>query len=343
MTVLKALKHQVKRRLALRAEPDPILIDLASASGALVYPCSVLRNPTAPNDGSLYYVIWREGGGLFSILASVLGHLRLAMALGAVPVVDMQNFPSVYRENEPVHGSMNVWDYYFEPVSTCTLNQVYESANVLVSDGSYPAGTTMSVSSDPSLLDIFDSRIRINERTQVALTSRRNAVKVGQRTLGIHFRGQEMRTAVSHPFPPTLPQVMTRARRLLASGEFDQIFLVTEGREYAEVFSREFGELVVYADNYRAHRSNAYREYPRPQHKYLLGLEVLTDMLLLSECGGLISGSSNVSEMAILLSRGRYRVNIQIRNGTNSANRILASQLWNAKSRLPPKFGGFLP
>jgi hypothetical protein len=278
---------------------------------------------------------------MFSILSSVLGHLRIAQTLGATPVIDFENFPSTYSEPDPVGGTRNAWEYYFQPVSPFSLDEAYGSAKVLVCDGGHPRGTTMSVSGDPTLLEVFDKHVVLNASTRDYLDARLAEDLVGSNTLGIHYRGQEMRTARSHPFPPTLSQVFRSATCCLDAGTFERIFLLTEGAEYAEAFTQEFGDLVRFTGSYRAFKANAYTTYPRSQHKYLLGLEVLTDMLLLSECGGLISGSSNVSEMAILLNRGRYRVNHQIRNGTNSANPFLAPFLWRAKDLLSPRFGGF--
>lgn len=53
------------------------------------------------NKNKLFYVIKRfHGGGLFSNLLFVLNHLIHANKLGAVPIVDMENFTNLYSEKK---------------------------------------------------------------------------------------------------------------------------------------------------------------------------------------------------------------------------------------------------
>ena len=295
----------------------------------------------ARNSDALFYVIWREGGGFFSILSSVLGHLQIAERLGAIPVVDMQNFPSTYSDRAPVNGSLNAWTYYFEPVSDVDLDEVYESTNFLVCSGRHPGGVTTNMSTDVGLLTTFDKFIRLNAATQSHVDNVAADIHPDSRTLGVHYRGHEQRTAPAHPYPPTLGQVIPLVRKILDESDFDRIFLVTEGQEYLDAFKKAFGERLHYTEGARGYKKNAYLEYPRPLHMFHLGLEVLTDTLLLSTCGGIVSGNSNVSEAAILLSRGGYRVNYQIDLGLNSNRRFRARYLWSMKSLLPQRLGGF--
>ena len=123
--------------------------------------------------------------------------------------------------------------------------------------------------------------------------------------------------------------------------DFDRVFLVTEGQEYLRKFKKSFGHRLQYSQACRPYRRNAYRYYPRPLHMYRLGLEVLSDAIILSRCGGLVSGNSNVSEAAIMLNRGRYRVNHQILLGMNSSDALKARFLWRTKCFLPEVAGGF--
>ena len=150
-----------------------------------------------------------------------------------------------------------------------------------------------------------------------------------------------MRNAPHHPMPPTESQVFRRVDYCLDQLGFDRIFLVSDHEEYVESFSRRYGDRLRYLDVARSGKSDIYHEYPRPMHRYLLGLEVLTETHLLSECGGLISGYSGVSEMADVLSRGKYRHLEKIWNGRVRGGRFGAKYLWSYRSRMPPFVGGF--
>ena len=53
------------------------------------------------NPDKIFYVIQRTPGfGLFSNLSFVLNHIKIAKDFGFIPVVDMENFPSIYNEKK---------------------------------------------------------------------------------------------------------------------------------------------------------------------------------------------------------------------------------------------------
>ena len=289
-----------------------------------------------------YYIIWREGrrAGFFSIISSILGQIRYAESNDLIPVIDMENHPNIYNEKESILGTKNSFEYYFKSLQEETLEVVYSSGNLKLSEGRYPANFTMSISSDPTLRTLWNRYFILNEYTSDYIDDNRRNLKIDSRTLGIHFRGQEMRRAALHPLPMTLRQAISLTNEIMATGKYEKIFVVTEGSNYLKKFEKAFPGKVVSTNAFRSFIWNSYRLRVRKLHRYKLGLEILTDTILLSECGGLISGSSNVTEMAILLNDGQYAQNIQIRNGRNSANRLIAKFYWYFKYLLPINFGG---
>src|ERR1700730_324862 len=92
------------------------------------------------NPGRVFYVIWREnfGSGFFSNLSHVLCHLMIANRLGMEPIIDFENFPTLYNEDEEVQGTRNAWEYYFHQTSAVPLREIYESHHVFLCDGKYP-------------------------------------------------------------------------------------------------------------------------------------------------------------------------------------------------------------
>jgi hypothetical protein len=288
----------------------------------------------------VFYVIWRESNiaGLFSNVSLILSHLIIADSLGMEPVVDLESFPSVYNEDDEVCGTRNAWEYYFEQTSPVPLKEVYESQHVFFCDGKYPSGFNTYVSEIPESQGVFDRyvtvRPEIEESVQGWMTG------FGTRTLGVHFRGQELNRAPGHPFAPTERQILAATDRLVRERDFDRIFLVTEDERYLDLFRREFGSLVFATDSFRTRGDNAYRMHPRPLHRYLLGREVLVDASLLGRCRALVAGWSNVSEFAKLRNGGRYEGVWRIWNGWNSQNPLAALYLFGLRKRLPPRLGG---
>ena len=280
--------------------------------------------------------------GLFSLLSRVIVKLKQAEMLGFIPVVDFQNFQTVYSESEIVNGSFNVWDYYFEPVSKFKLEDIYSADTLITTTSKFPIGESQSISSDKDNWDIFNKYIKINKTTEEHLNQLRRSFEVDNNTLGVHFRGQEMRTAQLHPFPPSFEIMKNSIKGILENHEFDRIFLVTEKDKYHKQFKNYFGSRIVSLPNYRSNHKNMYKEYPRSQHLYLLGLELLADGIYLSKCGGLITSKSNVTEFSKILNGGRYKLLVNFDLGTNSPNPIVAKYNWYLKIALPNYLNKFL-
>ena len=68
---------------------------------------------------------------------------------------------------------------------------------------------------------------------------------------------------------------------------------------------------------------------------------MLTDTIVLSRCAGLLCGDSNVSEAALMLNRGQYRIVCQIDLGMNVQGEARARVMWPLKRLLPEPMGGF--
>ena len=292
------------------------------------------------NPDRVFYVIWRAPipAGFFANLSYVLCHLMVADSLGMEPVVDFENFPTLYNEEEEIQGTRNAWEYYFRQTSSVSLRELYESRHVFFCDGKWPVGFGFGVAGIPGARQAFDKYVKV-------LPDIADGVSVwmeelGTRALGIHFRGQEQRRASDHPLGPTKQQMLEVATRIIREGSFGRIFLVTEDQGYLDLFRNEFGNAVIATDSFRTRGENAYRIRPRPLHRYMLGREVLVDALLLSRCQALIASSSNVSEFAKLMNGDRYDVVWQIWNGWNSSNPIVARYLYDIRRRLPRRLGG---
>ena len=75
-----------------------------------------------------------QGLGFFSNLSFVLNHIKIAKSLGAIPIVDMYNFPTIYNEKRKILNTYNSWEYFFEQLSNYSLEEVYQSKNVIITE-----------------------------------------------------------------------------------------------------------------------------------------------------------------------------------------------------------------
>ena len=85
------------------------------------------------NPGKVFYVIQRHPGyGIFSNLTFVVNHIKIALDMGFIPIVDMENYTTIYNENKKIFNTYNSWEYYYEQVSPYSLEEVYKSMNIIV-------------------------------------------------------------------------------------------------------------------------------------------------------------------------------------------------------------------
>ena len=290
----------------------------------------------------IHYVIYSSSGGMNSILARVLGHLKIAETNGWIPFVDMERNSNYYSELEQIHGSRNVWEYYFQPVSSVSPAAVYAGGDWLDSAGRFPHEVMTPLFSDVQWIpEVWKKHIRLRPETHSAIDESEKNVYIGPEVLGIHFRGTDMRTFPGHPMPPTEKQMFRRVDAHLNDGSFTKLFLVTEAESYVQLFANRYGKRLSYLDVARQGKEDIFRSRPRKNHRYLLGLENIVETHLLSRCGGLVSGYSGMSEMAQVLSRDLKTVD-KIWNGRVPPRpKFVANRVWSYRASVPRILGGF--
>jgi len=276
-------------------------------------------------------IIRRDSGGFFSQFWTVLYQVKIARDCGLVPVVDFSQGYCEYRESFDVFGTRNPWEYYFEQIGGSLLDLAKGEEFYLTDVQSQEnlGGWRLNASTRTELQGIYKEFIKLNDRTMRHIESEVERFAIGPSTLGVHFRGRDMRYAPHHPTPMTLGQCKKRISRTLDSQDFDSILLVTEGQEYVDFFRKAFGTRLSASNSYREKNTNAYNSYPRKNHLYLLGLEALTDGQLLSLCGGLVCSKSNLSNYSIFCNNENYKTLIEVDNGLNSKSKKIARFQWN--------------
>ncbi len=291
------------------------------------------------NPKKFFYVIQRSpGAGLFSNLTFVLNHLLIAKKLNVIPIVDMENFITIYNENKKIENNYNAWNYYFEPLNNYKLKDVYQSKNVFITKKEF--------------FKNFDHKIynfKKFEKVKNLIKVKKNIVKIVEKfkknsfkkkpILGIHYRGTSYKTSAGHPYPPTKKQMIDLINNELKKFKFYKIFFCTEDKEMFETIKSNFGSKLIYYNSYRSYKDNAFKIYPRKLHRYKLGQEILIESLILASCKRFIFVQTNVSNFVRFCNP---KINCRsINNGLNSQNEYLAFYMWYLKKILPSFFFGF--
>jgi hypothetical protein len=291
------------------------------------------------NPDKTFYIIWRDyyGSGFFSNYTFVLCHLLIAKKNNFIPVVDFKNFKTLYNENEAINGTENAWNYYYEHLNQYQLEEVYKSKNVLFCDGKFPKNFSYNLTEIDGAFEI-SKEIKFNKTVERLID---DYIKIDTSYLGVHYRGKEQNLADSHPFGPTYKQIIANTKMLLKKYNLSKIYIVTEDLRVIEIFEKNFPNQVFYTNSFRTKGTNAYKLLGiRDNHRYNLGLEILRDAQLLSQCAGILYSSSNVNEYARLINNNQYKFQCEIKNGTNSNHPIYSKLKFNLIKRLPKALGG---
>lgn len=276
-----------------------------------------------------YYIIRRSelGAGFFSNYYWVLGHVVFAEKLGYIPVVDMENYKTLYSEEGPVNGETNAWNYYFENVGKEGLEEAYRSGRYVFgreramhkysgrySKGNYRFPTEKAVAFYHPIIEKY---IKIKKDILNGF-EKEYEEKFAGKTVGIHIRGTDMKNNLGHPLPAETESFFKSVKQILAEDiQIKTLFLATDENEVVRVFEKEFGKgyILVINDAFRSDEQEDNRktgihemkvENARECHKYKMGLEVLKDAWFLSKCDYLVCGHSNITNTVILWNNNRF-------------------------------------
>lgn len=298
---------------ALRNRKDKRTLRKIAGRDGLVLKCCSYGN--ANKDKCIYHISF--GGarhGFFAQFRTLLKYLAYADRFGFYPVVEWsREIP--YAEKESIHGTYNPFEYYFVQPAGISVEEMRTSYNVFSSeeihvtdfflDREIPDGENGYVISErfiERLAAVMKKYIRLNEWTEGYMQKEIGGLFGGRKTIGVHVRGSDYKGGYNnHPTIVPVGDYIRAADDMIRTGRYEQIFLATDDAQALRAFTEAFGSrLVYYTDVMRTDGdvSVAFCASERNNHKYLLGLEVLRDMLSLAACDGLVAGISQVSNCA---------------------------------------------
>ncbi len=289
-----------------------------------------------------FYIIRRSpGAGLFSNFIYVLNHLNIASSCKFYPVIDMENYTTIYNERQSINKNFNSWNYFFDLKKKIDLKKVYNNEVFFLSSNKFYKKFSHEISNN-FYRKLFNKYFKIKKSHLEFVKYFSNKYFKREKILAIHYRGTSYKTSASHPFPPTIKQSKILIKNIIKKYKFTKIFLCTEDLSYLNSIKKEFKDITIYLkDSYRSKKDDAFKNYPRKLHRYKLGKEILIESLLISKCDGFLYCNTNVSEFVKFLDNKKKIKYFLIENGFNSSNEYLAKWLWSYKNTFPKLFGGF--
>lgn len=269
--------------------------------------------------GSFYYIDMEPSySGFFADHNRLLSLLYFADYYGLKPVVKYSD-EYTYREEHPVNGTSNPFEYYFEQPAGVSPEDLKQYSGVLccrkenaalagLLNKNVKGGYGMSEEYMAELGRISQKYIRLNDTVAPVIEHAIEEMTRQKRTLGVHVRGTDFkRNYNGHPVCVTVEEYLEEAKRLYKEKGYERVFLATDDQKTIQIFQEVFGEnLSFYDDVIRSDGDETVMKstVSRENHHYLLGLEVLRDMMTLAACDGLVAGLSQVSYSARIKKKG---------------------------------------
>lgn len=297
-----------------------------------------LKNTGNKNKDKIFYVIRRSpGAGLFSNVTFVINHLKICDKYKFIPIIDMENFTTIYNEKNKVEKTFNAWEYYFEKLNKYTLKEVYQSQNVILTSPSFQTSMTLNISKNN--FNKYLKKIIIKKKfKKIAMNFCKKNFLAKDRVLGVHFRGSTYKTARGHGFPATLEEMVKQTQKLIKKYGYNKIFLITEEEKYYQSLKKIFGEKIITYPSYRMLTKDSFKVYPRKNHRYKLGKETLIETLILSKCEGITYIKSNVTTFSKNYCKFKQNDH-EMFFGHNSRNKYISRWFWYLKNYFPFIFG----
>lgn len=335
------LYRKLKKIIVLQS-PDTLFKNLNQDQRESKEPNLKIENFGKLNSDKTFYVIKRTPGtGFFSNLTFILNHLLISEKLGYIPIIDMENYKTIYNEEIRVRNTSNAWQYYFEKLNNFELTEVYKSKNVIITNNKFYTNFYYNFLENEKLKQFFTKKIKV-KKSLIKIYEKIYSNLKNKKTLGIHFRGTSYKRTPGHPFPPTKDQILICVKKIIEKEKIEKIFLATEELDYLEFFKKKFPDNLVYlGSSYRSNKNDAFKIYPRNLHRYKLGREILLETMVLSRCNTFLYSNSNVSKAVIGFNFNNSQKRYEMDNGFNTKNIFISQFLWYLKKILPQSLGGF--
>ncbi len=255
------------------------------------------------NKNRKFYVIRcpQETMGLFGVYNYVVKHLKIAENLGAEPVIDWQYYPNSSILNDSQIGKLNAWEFFFKQPSSASLQEVYHSNYVIMSNGE--GMSDLAEVDDSKELEesrrIIQKYIKLNQEMLHFIEDKYIQLDMkDKKILGVLCRGTDFTASKpkGHAICPTAEEtIQTIHEKENEWGNFDKIFLATEDEEIFQRIKEEFGERLIYCQNERISNAKGkwlnqlFEEESYWRTKEIIAKQYLGAIYLLARCDALIA------------------------------------------------------
>ena len=253
--------------------------------------------------------------GFFAAMRWILGGIYFCDKSGFLPVVKIPEDWMYYDKTMP--ADKNPFEYFFEQPANISAKQIDECSIVyecniqhcqMVEKLNGTGGATYLYTDTyvSQMSNIVEKYLKFNSNTQEILTKNLEEKGINSKILGVHVRGTDYKQNCNeHPMFIEPREYFEYIDKALES-TFEKIYLATDDTEIVQLFLEKYGtEKLIYDKNISRATGDVgvHIQEKDSANGYKMGLDVLTDMYTLANCGGLISGLSQVSLFARIFNK----------------------------------------
>ncbi len=230
-----------------------------------------------------------------------------------IPIVDIS-----YKSKTT---DQNLWEYFFVQPSGYSLNSEIENNSIIISGvDTFRPKLSMDFLTNECLIDFWREFFLKNIAYSSAIQTRFNGnleqieskIKLNN-TLGVLCRGTDyikLRPQL-HPVQPTKEYMIQRTKEKLNEFNIDDIFLVTEDKNIADLFKKTFGHRVYQVDNNQVsdYDSGYLRNHLLKSSDPILVQweKYFSNIFLLSKCHYMLASRTSGSVVAYLMASNNMK------------------------------------
>ena len=278
-----------------------------------------------------FYIAGREYPrvGLFSLFMGALGIIDTCIDKKHVPIIDFtgHEYCNYYQKNLILPNGKkteNIWEYYFEQPTNKFTSHNFTFKNIdayqnVIKNSRHPyVGPSWNKKIDyhsdsrkhySKLVKTIKVHDYILEDVNKYIDKNFKSLRVMAINIRTTDKLSELRAEGNQdPYSFSIETYVIKINELFVKYKLDKIFVCTETTNVVLELSKVFGDKCIYRDCFRSDDNNPSHTQinSRENHHYKLGLEVITDCLLMSKCTGILCWKSNVGDCAIYFSDSNY-------------------------------------
>lgn len=269
---------------------------------------------------------------LLSNYYSALHFIATAVENKWIPVIDWENYKLPHSEDEAVDGISNAWEYFWKQPSNYSLQEVYQSRNVILSHQNLPNSGIIPPMRPTSPIaqyekDVVAFSVKYSKMVELNDKTKKHVEKMEKqlfpphkKILGVALRGTSYGNKYAGHYlkQPTIDELIELILQYKELWKMDYIFFTNEEQETVNKVKEILGEMVIIMPRIRYKNYHRYSDNnPNPTNddvnplykkgqRYFSSLDYLTEMVLLSRCNAFLGAHSGGVRAALIWNEGQY-------------------------------------